>query len=166
MRELSSTSWKRRGSSVIFDKDLLSPLITGGCLVSLREALGWIGHWPADPPGSGESVLVGGLETCLQVLGADEGEQFLRRRIKTFIQEFQYHWEGRGLVFGFATAPSQFRITQPGEEVMFTIPGGAEVRLSYGLWNGTATADMSQLIRVEHESRNRVLGGFHVPRIS
>ena len=40
MREMSSSSWLRRGSSIVFDRQTLGPLIGGGALVSLREAEG------------------------------------------------------------------------------------------------------------------------------
>jgi hypothetical protein len=56
-----SSGWQRRGSSVIFYKAMLGPLIVGGHLVSLREALGWLNRWPSDPPGGGTTLLVGGL---------------------------------------------------------------------------------------------------------
>lgn len=38
MREMSSSSWLRRGSSIVFDHYTLGPLIAGGALVSLRKA--------------------------------------------------------------------------------------------------------------------------------
>jgi hypothetical protein len=38
MREMSSSSWLRRGSSIVFDHSTLGPLIAGGALVSLRKA--------------------------------------------------------------------------------------------------------------------------------
>lgn len=60
MREMSSSSWLRRGSSIVFDHYTLGPLIAGGALVSLRKAIGWMNSWPAKPVGRGQTVLVGG----------------------------------------------------------------------------------------------------------
>lgn len=48
---MSSSSWLRRGSSTVFDRHTLGPLIGSGTLVSLREALRWMNGWPSDPPG-------------------------------------------------------------------------------------------------------------------
>lgn len=48
---MSSSSWLRRGSSTVFDRHTLGPLIGSGALVSLREALRWMKGWPSDPPG-------------------------------------------------------------------------------------------------------------------
>src|SRR5437868_653361 len=101
MQDMSSSSWQRRGSSVVFHSTLLGPLIVEGHLVSLWKALGWLNHWPAEPPARGATVLVGGLEACLELLSLEEGKQFLKARIKPFILEFQHHWDQRGLVFGF-----------------------------------------------------------------
>ena len=52
MRDMSSSAWLRRGSSIVFDRLTLGPLIGGGALVSMREALGWMNAWPAEPPGT------------------------------------------------------------------------------------------------------------------
>jgi len=93
MREMSSSAWLRRGSSIIFDRITLGPLIGGSALVSLREALGWMKSWPLKPPGNGQTVLVGGIETFLEILEPRDAERFLRNRIKPFVQEFQERWD-------------------------------------------------------------------------
>ena len=165
MREMSATTWRRRGSSVVFDKHLLGPLIDGGCLVSLRAALGWLSEWPGQPPGDGDTVLVGGLETCLELMPPAEGEEFLRQRVKSLIQEFQSRWDQRGLVFGFGCSPKRFRLDAY-ENVLFTIPGGGEVRLSAGLWNGAAQQDMYQLLVTDAGTNQQVVGGYYVRRLS
>ena len=80
MLEMSSTSWLRRGSSVVFDKQSLGPLIAGGSMVSLRQALSWLSDWPSGPPSGADSVLVCGLETCIEVLSREDAERFLQSR--------------------------------------------------------------------------------------
>jgi hypothetical protein len=165
MREMNATTWRRRGSSVVYHKCMLGPLIASGCLISLREALGWMRTWPKRPPGDGPTVLIAGLEACLEVLSAPDGEEFLRHRIKPFIQEFQSQWDQCGLVFGFGCSPKRFRV-DPHDDVLFSVPGSGELRFSASLWNGAARQDMYHLLVTDPDSKQPASGGFYVRRLS
>ena len=166
MLEMSSTSWLRRGSSVVFDKQSLGPLIAGGCMVSLRQAFSWLSAWPSGPPCDADTVLVCGLETCLEVLSSDDAERFLQSRVKPFILEFQSRWDQRGLVFGFGTPERSFEVTPADEEVRFRTRGSEPIRLSQALWDGSATLNVTRLVRSDSQGGGQVTVGFHVPRIS
>jgi len=164
MRDMSSSAWLRRGSSIVFDRYALGSLIGGGALVSLREALGWMHAWPSEPPGSGPTVLVCGIETFLDVLEPAKAEEFLKNRVNPFVQEFQSRWDQRGLVFGFGTHERSFKVTFVDEEVLFIRRDGERVRLSYSLWDGSATMNVARLIRDE---QGRIITvGYHVKWIS
>lgn len=164
MRDMSSSAWLRRGSSIVFDRPTLGPLIGGGVLVSMREALSWMKAWPVEPPGNGPTVLVCGIETFLEVMGSAEAENFLKSRVKPFVQEFQARWDQRGLVFGFGTHEKSFELTASAEEVQFIRRDGERVRFSYSLWDGSATMNMARLIR--DEQGNHITVGYYVARIS
>lgn len=166
MREMSSTGWLRRGSSIVFDKEALGPLINEGALISIREALGWMNAWPATFPGSSRTVLVGGLETLLEVLTGEEAEQFLRERVKPLILEFQAKWDSCGLVFGFGTHERAFEITSSDEEVIFRRGDREQIRLSHYLWDGSATLDVTRLTRESADGGRIITVGYYVPRIS
>jgi len=166
MREMSSSAWLRRGSSIVFDKHSLGPLITDSCLVSLREALSWMRSWPAQPPSDRQTVLIGGLETCLEVLSPKDAEAFLRSRIKPFILEFQWRWDQRGLVFGFGKPAEAFVVTPSDEEVLFIRQDQQRVRLSYSLWDGSATMNVTRLFRIDGQTGRQITIGYHVPRVS
>ena len=161
---MSSSAWLRRGSSIVFDEYTLGPLIGGGALVSLREALGWMHAWPRKPPGSGPTVLVCGIETFLDVLEPAKAQEFLKTRVKPFVQEFQSRWDQRGLVFGFGTPEKSFEVTASDEEVLFVRRNGERVRLSHSLWDGSATMNMARLIR--DEQGKNITVGYYVARIS
>jgi hypothetical protein len=148
----------------VFDRYTLSPLIGGGTLVSLREALGWMKAWPSEPPGSVQTVLVGGIETFLDVLEPLEAQEFLKNRVNPFIQEFQARWDQRGLVFGFGTHERSFEVTASDEEVLFVRRNGERVRLSYSLWDGSATMNVTRLVR--NEQGKKITVGYYVARIS
>lgn len=164
MRDMSYGTWLRRGSSIVFDRPTLGPLIWEGALVSMREALGWMKAWPDKPPGNGQTVLVCGIETLLDVMEPAEAESFLKKRVKPFVQEFQSCWDQRGLVFGFGTHERSFELRASDEEVLFIRRDTRRVRLSYSLWDGSATMNVTRLIREEQEKNITI--GYYVARIS
>lgn len=164
MRDMSSSAWLRRGSSIVFDRFTLGPLIGGGALVSIREALRWMDNWPIEPPGSGQTVLVCGIETFLDVMDPADAQEFLKSRVKPFVQEFQARWDQRGLVFGFGTHERSFELKASDEEVLFIRRDGERVRLSYSLWDGSATMNVARLIR--DEQGRSITVGYFVARIS
>ncbi len=163
MLDMPSSAWRRRGSSIVFDRLTLGQLIGEGALVSMREALGWMNTWPAEPPGNGQTVLVCGIETLLEVMEPDTAEDFLRKRVNPFVQEFQYRWDQCGLVFGFGAHEKSFELTAFDEEVLFIRRDGERVRLSYSLWDGSATMNLVRLIRDEP---GKSIIGYYVARIS
>ena len=166
MREMSSSAWLRRGSSIVFDQQSLGLLISNGALVPLRQAMGWISGWPDEPPGGGRTVLLGGLETCLAVMTGDGAERFLRERIKPFILSFQERWDQVGLVYGFGASPHSFEVTNTEEEVVFSKRGAERVRLSQFMWDGSSTLNITRLVREGAQLGRTVTVGYHVPRIS
>jgi hypothetical protein len=165
MREISSTGWKRRGSSIVFDRVTLGPLITSGCMVSLREALGWINKWPANPPCLERTLLVCGIETSIDILSPQEVEEFLRGKIRPFIQEFQSRWDQCGLVFGFSSSEHSFRETAADEDVTWLRHDRKKIFLSRWMWNGSSTLNLARIVRFD-EKKNPTIVGYHVPRIS
>lgn len=165
MREMSGTSWRGRGSSIVFDKRLLGPLLASCPVVSLRQALSWVPNWPAPAPPSGSTVVVGGLETVLEALPPADAEAFVRRRIRALINEFQQQWDQCGLVFGMLAAPQRFKVTVQGQ-VLFVTRTHDEIRLSATVWNGSASDDLFELTFKDAATGQQVRGGFHVPHRS
>ena len=164
MLDMSADSWLRRGSSIVFDRLALGPLIGGGALVSMRQALGWMNNWPDEPPGTGSTVLVCGIETLLDTKEPAEAERFLERRIRPFAQEFQARWDQRGLVFGFGSHERSFVITASDEVILYIRKDGEKIRLSSSLWDGSATMNVKRLVR--EEQGKSITIGYHVARIS
>lgn len=163
MRYMSADTWLRKGSSVIFDRESLGPLITGGSLVSLREALGWMNAWPSQPPGGGNTVLISGLETCLEAFADPQDAQaFLRNRVKPLIRRFQEEWPQCGLVFGFGKSDKSFEVTSLDEEVRFKRNDGQKVRLSFAMWDGSSTLNVTRIKKSDQDATV----GYYVSRIS
>lgn len=166
MDEITGTSWQRMGSSIVFDRWCLGPLVTAGSYVSLRQALAWLKCIPAEPPVPGRTIVVYGLETLVELYTPSDSEQFLATRIRPLIIALQGRWTGCGLVFAFSSHRKAFEETSAAEEVLFRRRDQQLVRLSDGLWDGGAGMNMRQLIvEGQEEAQNRVVG-YHVARIS
>jgi hypothetical protein len=160
MREMSSSAWQRRGSSIVFHRNLLVPLIEAGAMVSLHEALSWLTNWPTDPPKGGKTVLIAGLETCLEVMVPPEAENFLRRTIRPLLIECRSRWDQCGLIFGFGCSEKRFCV-DPQDNILFLSLDGSTIRLSEGLWNGAANDELFCLMTPQEKNRD-VVGGYHV----
>ncbi len=166
MDTLSNNVWQRRGSCVVFDKTSLGPFISAGAAISLRQALSWSQGLPANPPVPGRTILVSGLETIIETMEPQEAEEFLRGRIRPLLKAIQEKWTECGLVFGFASHPRAFEETSLEEEVLFRRRDQKTVRLSEGLWDGSATMNMKRLIRDGLQSNEGTVVGYHVIHIS
>ncbi|MBX3394309.1 MAG: hypothetical protein KF841_02975 [Phycisphaerae bacterium] len=161
---VDSKMWLTRGSSVIFDKVMLGPLLTEGALIPLRQALSWLSSWPSATPTGGKTVLVGGLETVLEMLAVSDAEDFVRRYIRPLIAEFQSCWPEHGLVFGLNTEPGRLIEDPVSEMVNLKRRDDTTICLSTELWNGSAVTDMRRLVRTDRASGQKVRGGYYAPR--
>ena len=166
MDAISNTVWQRRGSCIIFDKESLAPFVKDGAVISLREALSWMKRFPSTPPVEGKTIVVCGLETIIETLLDDEIDDFLVRRIRPLLIELQNRWPYNGIVFGFSSHPKTFEESPMQEEVLFKRRDRIKVRLSEGLWDGSATVNMKRIIEPEREPGQEVVIGYYVARIS
>ena len=169
MNTLSTTSWMRSGSSILFDPTEIQYLLKLNSMVSLREFLSWRDNLPDNPPipGSSRTVLVCGLETVMETLSPTDAQDFLQRKIRPVIKTIQDVWTETGIVFGFTQGPRSFK-EKPGsrEEVLFLRSDNQEIRISEGLWDGTAELNMMQIISSFISESQRYVVGYYVKRIS
>jgi len=166
---LSTTSWMRSGSSILFDPTEIQHLLKLNSMVSLREFLSWRDNLPDNPPipDSSRTVLVCGLETVMETLSPTDAQDFLQRKIRPVIKTIQDVWTETGIVFGFTQGPRSFK-EKPGsrEEVLFLRSDNQEIRISEGLWDGTAELNMMQIISSFISESQRYVVGYYVKRIS
>ncbi len=169
MNTLSTTSWMRSGSSILFDPTEIQNLLKLNSMVSLREFLSWRDNLPDNPPipDSSRTVLVCGLETVMETLSPTDAQDFLQRKIRPVIKTIQDVWTETGIVFGFTQGPRSFK-EKPGsrEEVLFLRSDNQEIRISEGLWDGTAELNMMQIISSFISESQRYVVGYYVKRIS
>lgn len=166
MDTLANTAWQRKGSCIIFDPKSLGSLIAADAVISLREALSWLHALPDTPPVAGRTILVSGLETIIATMEPQDAESFLCRRIRPLLIHIQNRWTDCGIVFGFSTHPKAFEETTLEEEVLFRRRDRKQVRLSEGLWDGSATVNMKRITREGEQPTQEVTIGYHVARIS
>lgn len=162
---MTASSWKRRGSSIVWSPQLLGPLITNGNITPLREVLSWVKHGlPNVPPGDSQTILVGGLQTVLESIDTpDERYKFLRSNILRLCQECGDKWDRVGLVFGMDGPSRMFTLNEADDLVYFGKGSNRDnqIAISRGLWNGAAT-DAFKLM----EEDAKTVGGYHVQRVS
>ena len=166
MDTISNNVWQRRGSSVVFDQKSLGLFIADGATVPLRKILLWSKEMPATPPVPGRTILVAGLETLMEIMEPSEAEDFLTGRIRPLLINLQSHWTDCGIVFGFSAHPKAFEETSLEEEVLFRRRDSKTVRLSEGLWDGSATANVKRVVREGNKDGEETIIGYYVARIS
>ena len=166
MKTLTTTSWKRRGSSVIFALAEIQELLREHAMVSLREFLSWRQSVPEEPPIPGDTILVSGLEAILDTLPPAEAEEFLRTKVRPVIKSVNNVWTETGIVFGFADYRRFEETSGMNEEVFMLRSDGEKIRLSEGLWDGTAALNMLRIETTFIGEPQTVRVGYHVQRIS
>ena len=166
METISNTTWQRKGSSIVFDQQSLSPFIVNGSVISLRQILSWTNGYPVDPPVPGKTILISGLETIIETMEIAEAETFLSHRIRPLIIELQNRWYDCGLVFGFTADAHAFRETPLEEEVLFHRRDQKKIRISEGLWDGSATINMKRIVHEGDKLGSEIIVGYYVARIS
>ncbi len=170
MKEMDSSGWQRTGSSIVWSPELLGPLITAGTAVPLRSVLGWMQDgFPEEPPGGGQTILVGGLQTVMETLmtggSAGEAYEWLRANILPLVRAMQSRWDRVGLVFGMDGPARIFHHNESDDLVYFGRSKDREcqVRITLGMWNGAATGEGAYQLLV---AGTREIGGYHVRRVS
>jgi hypothetical protein len=167
MDTISNTAWQRKGSSIVFDQLSLSPFIADGSVVSLRQMLSWKNALPSHPVVPGKTILISGLETIIETMATQEAEEFLSSRIRPLLKDLQNTpWRDYGLVFGFSAHCNAFKETPLAEEVLFHRRDQKEIRLSEGLWDGSATLYMKRIVRDGDKPNSEIIAGYYVDRIS
>ncbi len=167
MQEMTATSWQRRGCSIVWSPELLAPLITSSDAVPLRTVLEWNRDWqkngpPDSLPGNPKTVLVGGLQTALEVLSDPEtASEWLRTNILPLCKRWCKNWPKIGLVFGLVGPGRLFELNDADDLVYFGKGADRDSKLclTRAIWNGAARG--KGVFKLIVESTNQI-GGFHV----
>jgi len=167
MQEMTAQSWKRRGCSLVWSPELLRDLITGIEATPLHVALEWQRTGlPENPPDGANTVLVGGLQTVLDLMpDSDTGYAWLRTNILPLCRMWSNHWAGVGLVFVMDGPGKLFTLNEADDLVYFGKGSDRDGKLclTRAVWNGASTGNGVFKLLAEG---TREVGGFHVVRVS
>ena len=96
MRQLRDSVWQRHGTSWIWDAAALAQVCVANEVWSLRQFMQAAEHWPDDLPSNGSNTLVvAGLEGCLDLLTPADAENWLGSDMKDAILSFQEFYDGQ-----------------------------------------------------------------------
>lgn len=163
MNTISSPVWQRRGSSIIFDSLTLGELLAENEAISLRQALALGDNLPGKPPSN--SLLIYGLQTMLEILSPDEAYSFLLHRIRPLLMRLQYDWPVCGVILAFTAPPKAFVEDPVDDEIFYVRRDQKRIRLSDGLWDGSASVNILQVLKKADNCKEEIIG-YYVSRIS
>ncbi|WP_041375333.1 hypothetical protein [Polymorphum gilvum] len=101
MKQVLDSVWQRRGISWIWDEDAFSTVAKANQVYSLRQLMRATKSWPDDlPSNAGDTLVVAGLDACLDLLTPTDAEAWLGGALKSAILSFQDAYDGQAsLIF-------------------------------------------------------------------
>lgn len=111
MRQLLDTVWQRRGISWVWDEEARNQVCLAQEVWSLRQLFRNQAAWPEDlPSNSSQTLVVAGLESCLDLLEPEQAEEWLSDQVKPAILSFQAHYEDEAaLIFWLPSGGKRLR---------------------------------------------------------
>lgn len=173
MKLLPGDSWKRRGASLLWDGATLSQLAQPEDVASIRQFFALVGHWPeALPSNNGKTLVVAGLEGCLDLLSPEDAESWLESELRPAMLSFQSEYDLDGaLVFWLPTGKPRIRMNRATEAYSWLCAAPhSDQHLDLGriLWAG-AEADVARIIGpscTNPDPDGLAWIGLHHPRLS
>lgn len=119
MKQLRDSVWQRRGTSWIWDAEARAQVCAASEIWSLRQFLLAVGRWPDDlPSNNGASLVVAGLDGCLDLLIPSDAENWLGTEIKDAILSFQDFYSGEAaLIFWLPSGAGRIMINSATDAV-------------------------------------------------
>jgi hypothetical protein len=173
MRLVQDRSWSRRGVSLLWGPETLAEIATPGEVLSIRGFFGLAGHWPADlPSGGGNTLVVAGVEGCVDVLPPEEAARWLEEELRPKILAFQGEYDSQAaLILWLPSGRSRVRMRRATESYNWhcTPPWGNQtIPLGQILWSG-AESDVGRILDPRERNQDAdgpAWVGLHHPRIS
>ena len=121
MKQLLDSVWQRRDVSWIWDDEALNKIARPGEVLSLRQMLRFEGQWPDDlPSNNGSTMVVAGLDACLDLLSPEEADAWLGSELKHAILSFQDAYQGdAALVFWLPAGQRRIHVQTASDAVVW-----------------------------------------------
>jgi len=119
MRQLRDSVWQRHGTSWIWDAEVLAQVSGASEVWSLRQFLLAVGYWPENlPSNNGATLVVAGLDGCLDLLAPSDAENWLGAEVKDAILSFQDFYCGEAsLIFWLPSGAGRITISSATDAV-------------------------------------------------
>jgi hypothetical protein len=141
MKQFLDTVWQRSGTSWIWDPEALSLICQAQEVWSLRQFLNATGKWSENlSSNQGKTLVVAGLEGCLDLLSPKDAEKWLADDIKQAVLSFQDFWVGQAsLIFWLPGGARRIIINPATDEVSWHCAAphdGSQIDFGRILWGG------------------------------
>lgn len=163
MKQVLDTVWQRRGVSWIHDDEALSSVTKASEVYSLRQLLRASKNWPDDlPSNGGNTLVVAGLDACLDLLAPADADSWLGDELKTAILSFQDEYSGEAaLIFWLPKGERRFQTDMATDAVRWRCSAPhTNQHIEFGriLW-GEARDYPQEIVMAE---RGKPVGLFHL----
>jgi len=153
MKQLRDTGWKRHGTSWLWDAEALAQVSTASEVWSLRQFVQASVHWPEDLPSNDSNTLVvAGLDGCLDLLSPTDAEGWLASAMKDAILSFQEFYDGQAaLVFWLPSCAGRITINSATDAVSWRCAHpNAQENIDFGrvLWGEAHEYPQEIVLRV------------------
>jgi hypothetical protein len=158
MRLVRDKSWARRGVTLLWGAKALNGLAEPTQIGSIRRFFELSRQWPEElPNGNGKSLIIAGMEGCLDVLKPEDAESWLEQELKEAILSFQTEYEGQaGLVLWIPSGRQRIRMNKAAEQYLWRCGhpfGEREIELGRILWAG-AESDAGHVLDSEEKNQD------------
>ena len=174
MQVIHDSSWQRRGFSIVWDPSILATLVAHpNEVTSYREFARISKKWPDTLPSmSGNTLIVSGLDGCLDVLNPDDAEKWLERELKDKILSFQSEYEGlAALIFWVPGGRKRVTVEAATESYLWRCSAPyqqRELQIGRILWGGSE-GEAKRIINPAEKNQDSDGPGWvgvHHPRIT
>lgn len=173
MRLVRDRSWVKRGISLLWGGSTFGEIAQVGEVVSMRELFAIAHQWPEGlPSAGGDSLVVAGLDGCLDSLSPEDAETWIERELYPRVRSFQDEYEGQaGLVLWIPGGRQRVRMeTADGHYLWHCAAPHAKSKIPLGklLWGG-AEGDVGRLMETREKDQSAdgpAWIGLHLARIS
>lgn len=156
MRLVRDKSWSRRGVTLLWGAKALSDITIAEDVASIRRFFELVRQWPDElPNGGGNSLVVAGVEGCLDSLKPEDAQSWLEQDLREAILSFQTEYEGQaGLILWIPSGRHRIRMNKAAEQYLWRCGSpftDREIELGRFLWSG-AESDAGHILDPEEKN--------------
>lgn len=174
MKLMADDTWTRRGINFLWDEEAFARLRANSesKVYSFRASWQISKSWPEElPANGGKTLIVAGLDGCLDLMSPSDEAGWITSTLRTFIQSFQMEYDGEGsLVFWLPHGGSRIGMNRASEQYFWhcAVPKGEQLEIGRLLWAG-AELDVARIMNAQcanQDSDGPAWIGLHHPRVS